>query len=50
VAPFNIGFYKTSSEFMEEGRQKYKELLMTYKNIFIQEEVDPYEVIHSGVL
>ena len=50
TAPYNIGFYHTSEDFREEGRQKYKELLATYKHVFIQEAVDPYEVVHSGVL
>ena len=50
TAPYNIGFYRTSSEFIEEGRQKYKELLTIYKDVFIKETVDPYEAIHSGIL
>jgi hypothetical protein len=50
TAPYNIGFYQTSEEFREEGRQKYKELLQTYKDVFIEELINPYEVVHSGVL
>tara|TARA_R100000231_G_scaffold70872_2_gene56040 strand:- start:2086 stop:2856 length:771 start_codon:yes stop_codon:yes gene_type:complete len=39
-APYDVGVYMCSSEFIEEGRKKYKKLLETYNNYFIRQESD----------
>ena len=49
-APYNIGIYECSAEFIEEGREKYKNLLSQYKEYFIDKAKDPYEHIHEGLL
>tara|TARA_R100001082_G_scaffold57951_1_gene32015 strand:+ start:2793 stop:3587 length:795 start_codon:yes stop_codon:yes gene_type:complete len=49
-APYNIGIYECSAEFIEEGREKYKNLLSQYKEYFIDKIKDPYEHIHEGLL
>lgn len=49
-APYNIGVYECSAEFVEEGRNKYKKLLSQYKEYFIDKTLDPYEHLHEGIL
>ena len=50
VAPYNIGIYECSAEFIEEGREKYGKLLSDYKQYFVDKIKDPYEHIHQGIL
>ena len=42
-APYNIGVYTCGDDFMSGGRVKYKNLLQTYKDYFVEETKEPYE-------
>tara|TARA_R110002020_G_scaffold208419_1_gene414145 strand:- start:1484 stop:2260 length:777 start_codon:yes stop_codon:yes gene_type:complete len=49
-APYNLGIYKCSLDFLDEGREKYSELLETYSYYFIQKLFKPYDHSFSGTL
>lgn len=49
-APYNVAIYECSQEFMERGREEYKNLLFDYRKFFIDEEEDLSTYLIQGVL
>lgn len=52
-APYNIGVFECSDEFIESGRQEYSELLMDYRKYFSDADLNNYEIknyYHQGIL
>ena len=52
-APYNIGVYHCSDDFIESGRDEYSSLLMDYKKYFIDSDPNNYEIMNyfnTGIL
>jgi len=52
-APYNIGVYHCSDDFIESGRNEYSSLLMDYKKYFIDSDPNNYEIMNyfnTGIL
>ena len=49
-SPYNLYIYECSENFIESGRDEYKELLKTYKEYFIDEAKVPSQYYYKGVL
>ena len=49
-APYNFGIYECSQEFINSGREDYKELLVTYDEYFIEKTLDINKYYYTGEL
>ena len=49
-SPFNLYIYECSDNFIESGREEYKQLLKTYKEYFIDEAKVPSQYYYKGIL
>jgi len=52
-APYNVGVYHCSNDFIESGREEYSRLLMDYRKYFSDADPDNYEITnyyHKGIL
>ena len=49
-SPYNLYIYECSENFIESGRDEYKELLKTYKEYFIDEAKVPSQYYYKGIL
>ena len=52
-APYNVGVYECSEEFIESGRVEYLDLLMRYRNYFTDADLENYDITHyyeTGIL
>ena len=52
-APYNVGVYLCSKDFIESGREEYSNLLMDYRKYFSDADLNNYEIknyYHQGVL
>ena len=49
-SPYNLYIYECSENFIESGRDEYKQLLKTYKEYFIDEAKVPSQYYYKGIL
>jgi exodeoxyribonuclease VIII len=52
-APYNVGVFECSNEFIESGREEYMRLLLDYRKYFSDADPDNYELTnyyHKGIL
>ena len=49
-SPYNLYIYECSDNFIESGREEYKQLLKTYKEYFIDEAKVPSQYYYKGIL
>ena len=49
-SPYNLYIYECSDNFIDSGREEYKQLLKTYKEYFIDEAKVPSQYYYKGIL
>ena len=52
-APYNVGVYHCSNDFIDSGREEYSRLLMDYRKYFSDADLNNYEITnyyHKGIL
>ena len=52
-APYNVGVYHCSNDFIDSGREEYSRLLMDYRKYFSDADLNNYEIknyYHQGIL